>query len=193
MFRNVYKLLFGLLMIVLFNSNITEAQTTTKTVYPLFSISPLGGIQFPIGSLSDGYKSSFNAGADFVMKVNKETAFFLEGVYYNMPGWAGFPDAGYIEITAGPRYTITSPNIKASGFLEAGLGAYIFSTKDYTPNGITIPGTSTTNFGVNVGPGVLLPLSKSLDFILKSKIHYVFQSGGSKTFITGLIGIDFKL
>jgi hypothetical protein len=213
MFKNIYKLLFGLLMVALISSNITVAQTTSaffnsgnieiqknaKIIYPIFSISPVGGIQFPIGSLNDNFKSSFNAGLEVNMKVNKETSFFLKGGYYNMPVKDDVigPDGSFIEITVGPRYTFTSPNIKAQFFLEAGLGAYIFATKDYTfvvdGTSYTIPSTSKANFGVNVGPGVIIPLGGAVDFLVKAKLHYVFTENNASTFLGAIMGLDFRL
>jgi hypothetical protein len=93
----------------------------------------------------------------------------------------------------------TSPKIKAKFFLEAGLGVYIFTQKEFTTTtvpSVIIPSASTTNFGVNVGPGVIIPLGGAADLIMKSKLHYSFESGGSggsRTFVTGVVGVDFRL
>ena len=216
MFRNIYKLMFGLLlMFAFFNSNILNAQTTTmsfnskitdlqpqaKIVYPLFSISPLFGIQFPVANLNNTYKSSFVGGLDINMKVNRETSFFLNASYYDMPIKTDLqgPGAAVISITVGPRYTFTSNAVRAAFFLEAGLGVYMFHTQDYTyPNYIngqqvTIASATTTNFGVNVGPGVIIPLGGAADLLLKVKLHDILASGGSSTFVAGVVGVDFRL
>ncbi len=197
MFTRIFKLMFVLLMVVLFSSNITEAQTK-KITYPIFSISPVGGVQFPIGQLNDNYGVSWNAGIDMSLKINRETAFYLNASYLDMPLKAGLigADAGYIAITAGPRYYFGGPKLKAQFFLEAGLGAYIFNQKEYTLTGppeLTIPSTSTVGFGVNVGPGVTIPLGGTIDFIMKSKLHYAFLESGSHTFLTAVAGVEFRL
>jgi hypothetical protein len=207
MFKNIYKLLFTILLLAFFTSNITEAQTK-KITYPLFSIAPVIGVQFPAGGLNDEYKASWNAGLEMNLKVNRETSFWLKAGYYDMPvrsdGDISFTSGGsYIEITAGPRYVFTKPNLKAKFFLEAGLGAYIFNMKEYTYNTyplaggpavvVTVPSASTTNLGVNVGPGVLVPLGGTVELIMKAKLHYIFESGASRTFITAMAGVDFNL
>ncbi|HEY5123780.1 MAG TPA: hypothetical protein VIK14_08615 [Ignavibacteria bacterium] len=200
MFKTIHKLMFGLLMIALFCSNITEAQTTqTKVVFPQFSISPIGGVQFPTGGLNDTYNPSFNAGVDFCLRINKETAFYLNGAYFNMPIKSELPpgpNSSYIAITAGPRYFFTSSSIKALLFLEAGAGIYIVGTKEWTIAGtppITIASTSSTAFGCNTGPGVIIPLSKSMDIVMKTKVHYIFQKGGDRVFVQVSAGLNFAL
>jgi len=112
-------------------------------------------------------------------------------------------DASYIGITAGPRYVFTSPKIKAQGFLEAGAGVFIFNQKAYTipspslsqPD-IIVPNYSNTLFGVTTGAGVFIPAGDSFDIIMKTILNYTFPSsgaGGSRTFLSARIGVDFKL
>jgi len=202
MFTKIYKLVLLLITVALITSNVSQAQTVKKSmvaVYPAFSIAIGGGAQFPVGILGETYKSSFNAGIDFNLKVNKETSLFLNATYYDMPRKPEAvlgPDASIIAITAGPRYVFSSANVKAKFFLEAGIGAYIFAVKDYTTTttpAITTLGTSKANVGANVGPGAVLPLSDSMDLLIKSKLHYIFTEGGSSSFISAFIGLDFKL
>lgn len=199
MFKKIFTLVFVLLMVALLSSNITEAQTK-KAQYPIFAISPTGGVQFPIGSLNDIYGASFNFGAEVAMKVNKETSFYIKGGYYNMPikdGYLG-PNSSVIEITAGPRYTFKAPNLKARFFLEGGMGVYMWTNKEYTYTvgtvTTTLPSTTKTEFGVNAGSGVTIPLGGTIDFIIKSKFHYIFgESGNSRTMLTGVAGVEFNL
>ncbi|MFA7359836.1 MAG: hypothetical protein WC139_02250 [Candidatus Kapaibacterium sp.] len=201
MLNRISKFAFGLLMLALFVTSISEAQTK-KTIYPVFSISPIAGVQFPIGGLNDNYGPSWNAGLEVALAINRETSFFLNGTYYNMPrksdAVAG-PDASYIGITAGPRYVFTSPKVKAKFFLEAGVGVYMYTRKEYTTvttPSVVVPSESTTNFGVNVGPGAIIPLGEVADLVIKTKVHYSFESGGSggsRTFVAAVIGVDFKL
>jgi hypothetical protein len=197
MFKKFFNLSVALFIMALFITNLSEAQTK-KTTYPIFGISPVGGVQFPIGSLNDNYGVSWNAGVDLSLKVNKETAFYLNAAYFDMPLKAGIigPGAGYIAITAGPRYYFGSPKLKAQFFLEAGIGAYIFSQKEYTiatTPATIIPSASKTVFGVNAGPGVTIPLGGTVDLIMKSKLHYAFQSGSAHTFISAIVGVEFRL
>lgn len=186
-------------MISLLSVNVTEAQKASD--YPLFSIAPMGGAQFPLGNLTDLYDASYHAGLEFAVRLNRETAIFLNGTYFDMPlkdaatGLGG--DASYIAITAGPRYIFTSPKIKAQFFMEAGLGVYMFSVKEYT-NALNqqVESATNTNMGINVGPGVFIPLGKVADLELKTKFHYTFGEkigGGKSTFISAAIGVDFKL
>jgi hypothetical protein len=205
MFNKIFKLAFALLLVVILFTNSSEAQTK-KLTYPIIYISPLIGVQFPIMGLNDNYKPSWNGGLDVALKINRETAFFINGSYYNMPkntDAVALSDASYIGITAGPRYVFTSPKIKAQGFLEAGAGVFIFNQKEYTipspslsqPD-IIVPSSSNTLFGVTTGAGVFIPLSTSFDIIMKTILNYTFPSdgaGGSRTFLSARIGIDFKL
>ena len=187
--------MFILIMFALFITSITQAQTT-KIVYPLFSISPMGGVQFPLGDLNNTYNTSWNAGLDLNLKINRETSFWLFAGYHDMPAKteANIPDASIIQITAGPRYIFTSKAIKSMFFLEGGLGVYIFTTKDFVSTGTaeTIAGSSKTNFGINVGPGAIIPLGKAMDLIMKVKLHDMFMEGGSQTFISAVMGLNFK-
>lgn len=198
MFTKIYKLMFTLLVLTFIISNVSQAQTPVKKdPYPLFSISPVVGIQFPVGTLNDLYRASFNAGLDINMKVNKETSFFLKAGYYDFPIKTELEgqSINYMEITAGPRYIFSGQNIKANFFLEAGAGVYLLNMKEYTnpTTGVFTPSSSSINFGANVGPGVLLPLSNTIDLMLKSKLHYVFEEKGSRTFISTVLGVDFAL
>jgi hypothetical protein len=200
MFKKIHILMFALLMFALFNTNITQAQPTKTVtdVYPVVSIAPIGGVQFPVSGLNDLYNASFNAGLDIGLKINRETSFYINGTFFNMPiktELAPGPNASYIAICAGPRYIFSSRSIKAQIFVEAGLGAYIFTMNEWTTTdpAVVIPSESKVSFGVNVGPGVIIPLGKSFDLLMKTKLHYTFQTGGSHTFIAINLGLDFKL
>ena len=198
MIKKIFTFIFSFLMLVLFVSSITQAQTTKTSgeKYPVFSISPMGGVQFPLGDMNNTYKTSWDAGVDFNLKINRETSFWLFAGYHDMPAKteANIPSASVIQITAGPRYIFTSKAIKSMFFLEGGLGVYIFTTKDFVSTGTaeTIAGSSKTNFGINVGPGAIIPLGKAMDLIMKVKLHDMFMEGGSQTFISAVMGLNFK-
>jgi hypothetical protein len=57
---------------------------------------------------------------------------------------------------------------------------------------VDVAKVSSTNIGLNVGPGVTLQLSNSIDIILKTKYHMIFNSGGSRSFVAALGGLEFK-
>ena len=194
MFVKLFKLMFVFIMFALFITSITEAQTT-KINYPVFSISPVVGVTFPLNQLNNNYSASWNAGVDFNLKVNRETSFWLFAGYNDLPIKSSYvgPSANIIQIVAGPRYIFTSQQIKAQIFIEGGLGVYIFNVKDWTFEGVNIPSTSKANFGINIGPGAQIPLGGTVSLIMKAKIHDMFMEGGSQTMITAVMGVDFTL
>ena len=53
-------------------------------------------------------------------------------------------------------------------------------------------GQTHTNVGLNIGPGFTMQASKSVDFILKTKYQMIFNDAGTRSFVTGLGGIEFK-
>lgn len=175
-----------------------QSQTTKKTSFPQFSISPVGGIGFPIGTFGDNFKSGAAFGADISYKVNKEVGFYAKFGYYFFPNkTTGVPDGKMMEYTAGPRYYFTAKNLKSSIFVEAGLGGYTFmqDAYDLTTSEIDtpIPKVSKTDFGINAGVGAVLNLGKTVDLIAKLKYHDILTSDGSTSFVAPLLGIDIRL
>ena len=195
MLKKISILMFALLMLTLLTSNITQAQK--RSSFPAFSIAPVLGVNFPLGDLGNVYKVGFNGGADFMVNLNRETAFFLKVGYYLLPNKQEIDpngtNASMIEISAGPRYTFTNPKVKAELFFEAGLGAYMFMYKDKVVGNVTTTYESETLFGINGGPGALIPMGKMADFMVKAKAHYIFQKNGSRVIATGVMGVAFKL
>jgi hypothetical protein len=165
-----------------------------KRPYPQWSISPLGGIAFPVGKFGDSLKSGPTFGVDIRLKINKEVGFFTEfGYYIFTTKIDGATDGKYIEYTAGPRYYFTAKNLKSAFFLEVGLGGYSFMQDAYTLNGVNVAEYSDTKFGINGGLGAILYLGKSVDLIMKLKYHDILTSNGSTSFVVPVIGIDIKL
>lgn len=194
--NSIPKLLFVILLLVFaININVSEAQVYSKEKYPEFFLSPLVGVQFPVGNLNDVYSPSWNAGLDFAIRINRETAFYLKAGYIDMvvKSDAAGPRASFIEVTAGPRYIFSSDKLKAKFFLEAGGGLYVFHTREYTIGNVIIPSDNSANVGVNAGPGAMIPLSNTLSIEGKSKFHYIFNSGSSQSFITASVGLVIKL
>lgn len=194
------KLLTVIIVLICMFSTTVQSQTTTtkKSVYPVWSLSPVGGIGFPIGTFGDNYESGGTFGLDVSYRVNREVGFYTKFGYYFFPNkTTGIPDGKYIEYTAGPRYFFTSSNLKSAFFLEAGLGGYTFMQDAYTAsvNGaeVAVPKVSSTDFGVNAGLGAVLNLGKSVDLIFKVKYHNILTTDGSSSFVAPLLGIDIKL
>ena len=182
--------------ILLFLCSAAYSQTkyTPSVKKNQWSLTPEGGISFPVGALSENYKSGGNFGLDLNYQVNKEVGFYGKAGYYIMSSKTqGIPDGKYLEYTAGPRYTFRAKNLKSSIFLEAGLGAYTFMQNAYNYNGVDVAENSTTDFGVNAGLGAVLNLGRDVDLLFKAKYHNIFNNGGSSSFITPVLGIDVRL
>lgn len=192
------KFLTVIIALICMLSATAQSQTVKKPVYPIWSLSPVGGIAFPVGTFGDNFKSGGTFGLDVSYRVNREVGFYTKFGYYFLPNkTAGVPDGKYIEYTAGPRYYFTSTNLKSAFFLEAGLGGYTFMQDAYTAsvNGadVAVPEVSSTDFGVNAGIGAVLNLGKSVDLIFKLKYHNVLTTDGSSSFVAPVLGIDFRL
>jgi hypothetical protein len=73
----------------------------------------------------------------------------------------------------------------------------MFHTQDYTQTigGVTYdyPSATSTNFGLNIGPGVTIPVGGTVNIILKVKLHEILASGGSQSYIAAVGGVDFRL
>lgn len=183
-------------LIILFSSAVNSQTRNTaykKSAYPQWSLSPIGGVNIPVGSLSDNYKSGGNFGLDLGYRVNKEVGFYGKFGYYFMRNQTqGIPDARYIEYSAGPRYYFTAKNLKSSIFLEAGIGAYTFKQEGYILNDVAVPETENTKFGFNAGLGAILNLGRDVDLLFKTKYNTILTTDGSSSFVTPVLGIDIR-
>ncbi|MBK7446583.1 MAG: outer membrane beta-barrel protein [Ignavibacteria bacterium] len=192
------KTLFATLVLFLVMGVSAQSQTKMKSPYPVFSISPVGGVAFPIGTFGDNFKTGPSFGLDLSYRVNKEVGFYAKFGYNIFSNKVtDLPKANYMEYTAGPRYFFTAKNLKSSIFVEAGVGGYTLTQDAYTltSSGVstTIPEVSSTDFGINAGIGATLNLGKTVDLIIKLKYHNVLTEGGSTSFISPLVGIDIRL
>ena len=174
----------------------TKKYVVTKEAYPQWSVTPSGGIVFPVMELSNTFKSNGIFGLEVGTKVNKEVGFYLRGNYMFMNSSAsGAPVGKYIEITVGPRYYFSSINVKSQLFADAGFGPYIFSQASYQPQDPTaavIPEISETKLGVNAGIGASLYLSDNINLMIRTKYNTIFTSTATKSFITASTGLEFK-
>ncbi len=186
-----------LIAVILFFSTAAISQTTYSTIkkspYPQWSLSPVGGVIFPVGNFSNNFKAGGNVGLDLSFKANKEVGFFAKfGYNFFRSKTDGVPDGNYFGYTVGPRYYFTAKNLKSSLFIEAGVGAYTFKQSGYNLEEISYPEVSYTKFGYNAGIGAILNLGRDVDLLFNANYNTVMTADGSSSFITPVLGIDVR-
>lgn len=204
MFKKIFKVFVLVLVTGLLFADSSSAQgqgsnlvkvnsKVSKSPYPVFTLSPVAGAIFPMSELGNNYQAGFNGGIDAGLRINKELSLYSKVGYYSLTSTTqGAPNSSYFELSAGPRYYFNSKNLKSNFFIETGVGAYIYSRDAFESGGTNYDRISNTNVGLNVGPGVTLQLSKSVDVILKSKYHMIFNDQGTRSFVAALGGLEFK-
>lgn len=204
MIKKIYKLLMLVLMSGLLITGISNAQNSASLIskdrakvtpakFPIFTLSPMAGGIFPVSEFGNTYQAGFSGAIDGAVRINRELGIFSNIGYYSLStSVPNAPHSEYFEISAGPRYYFTKSNLKSTFFIESGVGAYVFSQDAYGEGAAYVDRQSSTNFGFNVGPGFTMQASKSVDLILKTKYQMVFLDGGTRSFVTGLGGIEFK-
>ncbi|MBL8008817.1 MAG: outer membrane beta-barrel protein [Ignavibacteria bacterium] len=204
MYKKINRLIVLALMLMLVSIGYANAQgsntvspklntVSAKSMYPVFTLSPVAGAIFPMSELGNTFEAGFNGGLDLGIRLNKELGLYTKAGYYSLTNnTQGSPNSSYIEISAGPRYYFMTKKLKSAFFLEGGVGAYVYSQDAYTVGEQTFDRISNTNVGINVGPGFTLQMSKSIDIILKSKYTMVFNDAGTRSFLTALGGLEFK-
>ena len=75
------KTLFATLVLFLVIGVSAQSQTKMKSPYPVFSVSPVGGVSFPIGKFGDNFKTGPSFGLDLSYRVNKEVGFYAKFGY----------------------------------------------------------------------------------------------------------------
>lgn len=202
--KRVNLILVLLIAIFAFNNFATaqpKIKKTTKLKQTYVTLSPYAGLIFPIADFGNNYKSGLNVGLDIGYRINKEVGFYGKFGYMSMgskievpAGGTEVPDGKFLEFSAGPRYFMTDPKLSSTLFLEGGVGAYMFSQDAYTLTGQpTVLEQKSTKLGVNAGIGANLAVSNNIDILVKTKFHNVFSDGGSRSFITAIGGIEFKI
>lgn len=204
MYKDIYKLIMWVLMSVFLVTGLTSAQVSvspesneiiksTTAKFPIFTLSPMAGGIFPVSEFGNTYQAGFSGALDGAIRLNKELGIYSNIGYYSLSSSVpNAPHSEYFEISAGPRYYFTKSNLKSTFFIESGLGAYFFSQDAYGEGAEYVDRQSSANLGFNIGPGFTMQASKSVDLILKTKYQMVFLDGGTRSFITGLGGIEFK-
>lgn len=66
------KFLTATLALFLMLGTTVQSQTTKKPVYSYWSISPVGGVAFPIGTFGDNFKTGPTFGLDVSYKIKKK-------------------------------------------------------------------------------------------------------------------------
>src|SRR4051794_2062567 len=115
--QNLFSTLCAVILFVFASNSFAQNTTTTvvttpsktyvvtKEAFPQWSITPNGGVIFPVLNLSESFKPNGAFGIDIGAKVNKEVGFYLRGNYYFMnSSTSGGAVGKYIELTVGPRY-----------------------------------------------------------------------------------------
>lgn len=189
------KFLIATLVLFLVMGVSAQSQTKIKSPYPVFSVSPVGGVSFPIGTFGDNFKTGPSFGLDLSYRVNKEVGFFGKFGYniFSNKTSSDLPNNNIMEYTVGPRYFFTSKNLKSAMFVEAGVGGYTLTQDAFILGGREVPKVSDTKFGINAGVGATLNLGRTVDLIVKVKYHNILTEGGSTSFLSPLVGIDIRL
>lgn len=197
------KTILIVIFLIVFTAGVTAQQKPVtkekRKQYPHFSISPIGGVLFPLPkALSNSFKPGALFGLDFSYRINKEVGFFVNGSYAFMSSkTTGAPVGSYLIGDLGPRYYFTSKNLKSTIFLEASVGVYNFRQSSYSINDTagttsTIDQISDTKAGISGGIGGSLAVSESIDILLKTNYHTVFTQNGSSSFMTVMGGLEFR-
>ncbi|HLT24892.1 MAG TPA: hypothetical protein VK004_07190 [Ignavibacteria bacterium] len=173
------------------SDNSSTLSLNAKKSYGYWEITPMGGVLFPVTSMSENFEISARAGLDITYRVNREVGIYGNFAYNMLTSKASTtPNASYLSYTVGPRYYFTNPKLKSTLFLEAGVGGYTFTQDAYTttdPQGVNtnFPAAGDTRFGFNAGIGGDVYLSDNVSLMLKTKYNVIL---GDNT--NSFIGVD---
>ncbi|MFC2092652.1 hypothetical protein ACFLSV_02015 [Bacteroidota bacterium] len=184
---------FYILVLIIFISGTGYSQSK----YPYWSVAATGGLTLPVGDFGDSYDACGNVGGDVIFHFNPNWS-VIGNVTYNFLGeiYRGsvFSGSGYLtllsnshylEVTTGVRRYYVRETVKAYGETEIGLYSYHVDGYTLTTSlGTAItPSITENDFGLNVGGGVEIPLSKAVDILGKLKYHAIFTSYTTKSYI----------
>lgn len=177
--KNLICFTFALFLTLTFVTETSFAQRSP------IKITVYGGGTLPIGSFGDGTEASANTGVDIQYSINRNWSVYANGSYNFLSPKSDLVESSHIiEATVGPRY---SYNLGGASFIgEAGAGLYNFSSKI---GGQTF---SSSDFGVNAGAGLEVPVSTQVNFVGKVKFHNVFTEGESTSYMGGYAGFNYR-
>lgn len=159
---------------------------TAPTLHAQASISVAAGATLPVGSTADGLEMGYNATLGLGIKPPlAPLGVRFEGMF-NSLGHKGASSAS-TRILAGTA-NVTLSGVGAPipmGYLIGGLGMYNSSC-----SGCAVSVDSETDFGVNIGAGLNIPLTGFGTFV-ELRYHHIPVEGGSFKLIPITFGMKF--
>ncbi|KXK01763.1 MAG: outer membrane beta-barrel protein [Ignavibacteriaceae bacterium] len=180
--KNLFYFSVVLLMSFFIISNVSNAQTSPVkvTVY--------GGGTLPVGSFGDANNASGNVGVDIQYTIDKNWSVYGNGAYNFLAPKTDGVSSHIIEATVGPRYTY---NFGGASFIGE-VGAGIYSSSSSVSTMIGDISASSTDFGINGGAGLEVPISPIMNFVGKVKFHNIFTEGSSTSYMGGYAGVNYR-
>lgn len=195
------KLSVFLLLIIINSFSFSFAQDIPTTIIKdedmkgykkkkFFSFSLLGGFVNPLFRLNDHYNVSPSAGFDFAYRLNKETALYLESNYIILDNKDTIaPSCKYLELAIGSRFYFRAKGVRSGFFFEVGTGPYIFMQKSEVVDSVSFESKTIGKWGMNAGMGGEMVLSNNMFVVLKAKYNYILESGVTKSYVSGNLGL----
>ncbi|HSJ05118.1 MAG TPA: outer membrane beta-barrel protein [Longimicrobiales bacterium] len=140
-----------------------------------------GGLTIPTGDLGDVVKTGFNAqvGLD-IAPVTLPVGFRFEGAF-NQFGVDEF-DNNWRILSGVANAVLNIPSAGVTPYIIGGLGIYNQSITDSDFD-------SETDFGINVGGGINVPLQGIRGIFVEARYHNIFTEGSSTSFIPITLGL----
>lgn len=155
------------------------------------------GIAVPMGTpFSDMVDMGFGGLGTFLYTINPQIQVtgavgYLTFGYKEVEGTNIDGSFSIIPIVVGGRYLIGQGTTKP--YVMAELGMYMGSSGDITVSSgnfsMTIPGESTSDFGIAPGVGVLIPAGEKLNIDINAKYNVISDSN----FLSVLAGVQVAL
>lgn len=155
------------------------------------SIGVSGGLAIPTGDAGDGLNSGYNISAHVGFQPSSlPVGVRIEGMYNRFDFNDDVGVDGHTNLLALTANAILGPRVTTPGSVRpyaiGGLG--IYNAKASLERGGS--SDSETNFGLNIGAGLDLPLSGIATFV-EARYHHVFSDPGSFGMIPIVVGIRF--
>jgi opacity protein-like surface antigen len=152
---------------------------------PTFGVS--GGIAFPTGDFGDAFKSGYDIAANLGFQpATLPVGLRIEGMYNRFDLKDNQRFEGHTNILALTGNAVLAGRSSTEGSVRpyaiGGIGVYNSKASGTD--------ASDTNFGLNIGAGLELPLSGITTFI-EARYHHVFSDPGSFGLIPVVVGVKF--